>query len=677
LEAEILTGDLRLPSAIAPDKARARLLKGDLDAIVTTALKRQPAERYDSAAALADDLERYLDGQPVRAQPDRRTYRLKKFVARNALAVGAASAIVLALGIGLSVALWQGNEARQQAARATALNTFVLGLIRAADPNASAQTKAADVAMLNAIEQRIDTEFHGSPDQLLQLRVTVGEAYKNRGEMKAAQRVFQKAVDQAAPHIRPNDLTFLTAQVRASDPDLIVSSAAADQLDRAIETLRSLAPDNSTAAELLIDALLIRHELESSYGVPAYLPAERRLDTLKDATAIALATFGEGSRQHLRAVRPLADWTMGIKDRDEGVQLLESALEQARLRGEDVTASVEYLMANAEHVSRLCEDPARAPEAQAQLRQTMDGVRVAHGPTSAQFEKLVLISSPCNEPGGPSEAAEVYAIAAARERPPSTNLLRRAEMAYSWAVSEHDWALAERFYNTVIENSAAIPDVDLRERLMRGTRQERVCHLAKRGDAAEAESLAAPLKVEFDANFARMGRLTPGQGLFWLCLVDAQRQQGKYDEAAGTARTMLERCRATTAVMPGISCDKWALEALATIYLDTGRTKEAREMMEQRSKTPRGGLFDLLSFAHPRILIAEGRASEAIEPLRRTYGHWLSSRPDSPYTAEALYWFGQAYLSSGDKRGHWMVAQAREVLAKSPVATHRRLAAQP
>jgi tetratricopeptide (TPR) repeat protein len=140
---------------------------------------------------------------------------------------------------------------------------------------------------------------------------------------------------------------------------------------------------------------------------------------------------------------------------------------------------------------------------------------------------------------------------------------------------------------------------------------------------------------------------------------------------------MLERCRATAAVMPGIRCDKWALEALAVIYLDTGRTNEARDMMEQRQKVPRGGLFDLLSFAYPRILIAEGRASEAIEPLRRTYGHWLSSRPESPYTAEALYWFGQGYRASGDKRGHWMVAQARESLAKSPVASHRRLAAQP
>jgi len=677
LEAEILTGDLRLPSALAPDKARAKLLKGDLDAIVATALKRQPQERYDSAAALADDLDRYLDGKPVRAQPDSRAYRLTKFVQRNKLPVAAGGAIVAALGIGLGIALWQGNEARLQAQRATALNTFVLGLIRTADPNASAQTKAADVAMLNTIEQRIDSEFHGSPDQLLQLRVTVGEAYKNRGEMAAAQRVFQKAVDQATPHLPPHHLTLLTAQVRASDPNLIVSSAAAAQLERTIAILRDLSNRNPAATELLIDALVIRHELESSYGLPAYLPAERRLDTLMDANSIAMAAFGEGSRQQLRAVRPLADWVMSIKDPTEGSRLIDSALERARVRSDGTTESVEYLLANVERVAQRCEDPARATEAQVQLLQTLESVRKAHGPTSALLESLVLISSGCGDSTGQNAALDAFEIAAARERPPSTAILKRAQMGYGWAVSDHDWHLAERFYQSAMENSAAIAEPALRERLLRPTRQERVCHLAKRGDAEEAEALAAPLKAEFDADFARMGRLTPGQGVFWLCLSDAQRQQGKFEEAETTARTILERCRATAAVLPGIRCDKWALEALVTIYLDTGRLNQAHETMEQRREIPRGGQLDLLSFAYPRILIAEGRASEAIEPLRRAYGHWLSTRPDSPYAAEALYWFGQAYSAAGDLRGRWMVAQARKALAKSPNQAHRRLAERP
>ena len=60
--------------------------------------------------------------------------------------------------------------------------------------------------------------------------------------------------------------------------------------------------------------------------------------------------------------------------------------------------------------------------------------------------------------------------------------------------------------------------------------------------------------------------------------------------------------------------------------------------------------------------------------LRQHYGTWLSMHPSSPYTAEALYWFGRAYQAAGDKRGDWMVPQAREALAKSPIASHRALA---
>ncbi len=65
-----MRGDLRRPSDAAADKARAKALRGDLDAIVQTALKREPESRYQSATELADDLERYLDSKPVRAQAD-------------------------------------------------------------------------------------------------------------------------------------------------------------------------------------------------------------------------------------------------------------------------------------------------------------------------------------------------------------------------------------------------------------------------------------------------------------------------------------------------------------------------------------------------------------------------------------------------------------------------------
>ncbi|MGH6623104.1 MAG: serine/threonine-protein kinase, partial [Burkholderiaceae bacterium] len=107
LEAEILAGDLRRPSEVAVDAGRTRALRGDLDAIILTALKREPGERYQSAAALADDIDNYVAGQPVNARPDSRPYRLRKFLARNTLPVAAGAAVVIALGIGLGVALWQ------------------------------------------------------------------------------------------------------------------------------------------------------------------------------------------------------------------------------------------------------------------------------------------------------------------------------------------------------------------------------------------------------------------------------------------------------------------------------------------------------------------------------------------------------------------------------------------
>jgi serine/threonine protein kinase/tetratricopeptide (TPR) repeat protein len=61
----------------------SRRLRGDLDTIVLTALRKEPARRYASVAALADDIRRHLDGRPVLARPDRPAYRAGKFVRRH------------------------------------------------------------------------------------------------------------------------------------------------------------------------------------------------------------------------------------------------------------------------------------------------------------------------------------------------------------------------------------------------------------------------------------------------------------------------------------------------------------------------------------------------------------------------------------------------------------------
>ena len=92
-----LEQDAPPPSSLVDGGALGRVLRGDLDNIVAKALKKNPAERYASADAFAQDLERFLAHQPVSARPDSLAYRAGKFVRRHrgGVAAGAADGLVL------------------------------------------------------------------------------------------------------------------------------------------------------------------------------------------------------------------------------------------------------------------------------------------------------------------------------------------------------------------------------------------------------------------------------------------------------------------------------------------------------------------------------------------------------------------------------------------------------
>jgi len=91
-----------------------RRLEGDLDHILLKALEKDPARRYASVDALADDVRRHLAGQPVSARAASLPYLARKFLARHRAASVAAAVAVLALLAGSSLALWQAQAARQQ-----------------------------------------------------------------------------------------------------------------------------------------------------------------------------------------------------------------------------------------------------------------------------------------------------------------------------------------------------------------------------------------------------------------------------------------------------------------------------------------------------------------------------------------------------------------------------------
>jgi tetratricopeptide (TPR) repeat protein len=109
--------------ALLPEGSREKLqskLRGDLDAILLMALRKEPQRRYESVQHFADDIHRYLTGAPVRAQRDTLRYRAGKFIRRNATGVAAATLAVLLLIASSIISYAFYREASRERVRAEA-----------------------------------------------------------------------------------------------------------------------------------------------------------------------------------------------------------------------------------------------------------------------------------------------------------------------------------------------------------------------------------------------------------------------------------------------------------------------------------------------------------------------------------------------------------------------------
>ena len=98
------------------DAALAVRLAGDLDAIVSKALRKDVTERYPTVTALADDIQRHLQFLPVRSRGDAVVYRARRFLRRNRTMAASVAVVVIGLALGLGIALKERNEALRQEA---------------------------------------------------------------------------------------------------------------------------------------------------------------------------------------------------------------------------------------------------------------------------------------------------------------------------------------------------------------------------------------------------------------------------------------------------------------------------------------------------------------------------------------------------------------------------------
>jgi Tol biopolymer transport system component/predicted Ser/Thr protein kinase len=99
LERAVLEEDPTRPSEVVDREPLRRELKGDLDTIILTAMRKEPERRYASAAAMASDVRRHLAGQTVEARASDPVYSLRRWARRHrvAAAVGLAAAAITAV----------------------------------------------------------------------------------------------------------------------------------------------------------------------------------------------------------------------------------------------------------------------------------------------------------------------------------------------------------------------------------------------------------------------------------------------------------------------------------------------------------------------------------------------------------------------------------------------------
>lgn len=188
------------PAGLGDQRKLRKALRGDLDRIVMTALRKVPEERYRSAAAFANDIERYLHGLPVKARGTSKLYRTGRFIARHRAIVAVAAFAIIALVSGLIAVSLQAREAKKQrdvavheASRARNAKDFLVEMIGRADPFEN----ATSATLIGAIKQSIpgiEARFAGQPELEADMHYAIGYALQNLGEIPPAREELEKAL---------------------------------------------------------------------------------------------------------------------------------------------------------------------------------------------------------------------------------------------------------------------------------------------------------------------------------------------------------------------------------------------------------------------------------------------------------------------------------------------------
>jgi serine/threonine-protein kinase len=277
------------PSSRAPVRLQ-RQLRGDLDLIVMTALQKQEQRRYQSPAALAEDLQRFREGRAILARPDTARYRLVKFVGRHRAAVSVAALLMVGL-VGVASRERQlRNRAEVEARKAMEVESFLVRVFDVADPNAWSEPEGGSITARELLDRgasRIDSTLADQPEVQAELRGVLGRVYTNLGLYDKAAPLLQRALAQRTSLRGPQDAAV------AENMDLL--GAALVQMDkydeaepllrRALDQRRRLLGNTHAATAETIDHLATLFQQRNEYAAAEPL--------FREALAIRQSLFGD------------------------------------------------------------------------------------------------------------------------------------------------------------------------------------------------------------------------------------------------------------------------------------------------------------------------------------------------------------------------------------------------
>jgi hypothetical protein len=275
-------------------------LPADLDAVLAMALRPDPADRYESAAALAADLRAMLAARPIAARPPSALYHLRLLVRRRTGLVAALAALTLVV-LGAVVALaYQNVQLQREQRQSQRIARFARDFLVAADER---EGHAADYTVREALDRATAALEHESfPDPAVEgeLRLLIADAYRGLSlatlaiaQYERAAAAFTKATGPDAERTLETLLSLASTRCDADD----IPRAEADLQTLLPRVRAALPPDHAIALKALHERSFVWRaagrfaEAESGYR-ELLVARERVLGRLDARTLITLHNLG-------------------------------------------------------------------------------------------------------------------------------------------------------------------------------------------------------------------------------------------------------------------------------------------------------------------------------------------------------------------------------------------------